>query len=543
MVVIHKQARHGGLALIGSIVACLAVTVAALAQPAPPEKQVVRFASVDPVTLDPAKATGVPEFTAIVNLFEGLTRLGPDDQPVPAAAESWTVSADGLTYTFTLREAKWSNGEPVTAQDFEYAWKRALAPKTACEYAFQLFYLKNAAAYNAGKLKDEAQVGVKALDDRQLRVELREPLPYFLSLVTFPTFMPVPSHLVKASKNDWTATPESLVSNGAFKLVQRDKSRLESVKNPLYWNAGSVRIERLVQVNTDSSGQEASLFDAGELDLLDNFPGEQYAKWAEDPGFKLEPYAGTYYFFLNCRRPQLKDKRVRQAILLGLDRERLISLVGEQQRPASALVPKGFSELSPGSDFRTTGGDYLTSGDRQTDLARARELLEAAGYPGGKGLKLELLYNTATSHTRIAESLRDSLKADLGIEVKLVGQDWRTYLQTRDRGKFDLARTGWIADYAHPLSFLETMTSASRNNVSGWANADFDVRIAAAKASQDPAVVFAALHEAEAILMEEAPLIPLYFYGNPNVYRPWVQGVVVSALGPIDFKSAWVEEH
>lgn len=517
-------------------------TGAALADPAPAAEQVLHYETVPPDTLDPAKATSMPEQELIVNLFEGLTRLGPGDKPVPGAAESWTISPDGLVYTFTLRESKWSNGDPVTAQDFEYAWKRVLDPKTHSEYVFQLYYLLNGVEYNNSEIFNDDEVGVKALDDRTLQVTLEEPAPYFLALTSFPTLMPVHRKTVETRPLTWFFQPETLISNGPFRLTKKTDAQLELSRNPLYWDAAHTVLERVEIALEEDESQAAPQFSDGKLDIL-SYPENDHKKWRSHPGYKSELTFGTYYLYVNCQKAPLTDKRVRQALFLGINREKIAAEIIPTASPAYAFVPGGTPDLAPDTNFRTAGGNFLTTGDRSQDLAKARDLLAEAGYPGGKGLAVELLYNENAYHERIAKAIQDSWQKELGIKVKLVAKPWREALARLDAGDYELGRSGWIADYAHPLSFLKILAGGGGNNSSGWQNQAYDGLLAKAKAAQDPAASLAAMHEAEAILMDEMPVIPIYFYIHPVVYQPWVKGVRCSAMGYFDFKSAWIEAH
>ncbi|HHW15513.1 MAG TPA: peptide ABC transporter substrate-binding protein [Firmicutes bacterium] len=537
------------LSLAVAMVMLLAlVALPAWAAPAPKDKQIARFNNgAEPETIDPAMSTGIPEANIEINVFEGLTRIGKGDVPVPGVAYKWEISKDGKVYTFHLRKSKWSNGDPVTAHDFVYAWTRALRPETASEYAYQLYYIKNAQAFNEGKIKDASQLGVKALDDFTLQVTLEAPTPYFLFLCGFPTLMPVHKKFVEADPKGWFTKPETYIGNGPFKMAKWEhNSKIELVKNPLYWDAKKVKLEKVVISLIDSLTTEEAMFETNQLDILDNIPLPSMDRWKKDPGFKMDPMIGTYYYIVNCEK--IKDKRVRQALFLGIDRETLVDKVRKNDGhiPAYAWAPPGFPDPTAkkkGDDFRKVGGDFITTGDFKKDVEKAKKLLAEAGYADGKGLSVEILFNTNELHKKIAEFVQQQWKTNLGIDAKLSNQEWKVYLDTRDTGNFQVARAGWIGDYVHPMTFMDMMVSGGGNNDSFWGNKKYDELIEKAKSSVDVKVGFQAMHEAEKILMDEMPIIPLTFYGNPNVYKPWIKGVNYSALGFVDFKNAWIEKH
>lgn len=525
------------------------LSVTALAAPAPKDQQVARYNdATEPETIDPATSTGIPEATIELNVFEGLTRIGAGDVPVPGVASKWEISPDGKVYTFHLRKSVWTNGDPVTARDFEYAWKRALAPETASEYAYQLYYIKNGEAYNGGKIKDASQLGIKVINDYTLEVTLEAPTPYFLFLAGFPTLMPVHKKFVEADPKAWFTKPETYVTNGPFKLAKWEhQSKIELVKNDKYWDAKKVKLEKIVFSLIPSNTTEESMFETGQLDILDNIPLPSMDRWKKDPGFKLDPMIGTYYYIVNCKK--IPDKRVRQALFLAIDRNTLVEKVrkNDGHQPAYGWSPPGFTEPDKKSDFRKVGGTFITTGDLKKDIEKAKKLLAEAGYPDGKGLPaIDILYNTSEAHKKIAEFVQQQWKTNLGIEAKLAQQEWQVYLDSRDTGNYTTARAGWIGDYVHPMTFMDMMVDPkgkNTNNDSFWANAKYDELIEKAKTTADQKAAFKAMHEAEAILMDELPLIPLTFYGNPNVYKPWIKGVEYSALGFVSFKNTWIEKH
>ncbi len=518
-----------------------------------PTEMVLRYnLGAEPETLDPAKATGVPEMTVMLHTFDGLTRLDTDGKPQPAVAESWDIQDNGKTYIFHLRkDVKWSDGKPVTAHDFEYAWKRALSPEIASEYAYQLYYIKNGEKYNTGEITDPNEVGVKALDDYTLKVELEQPAPYFLSLVAFPTLYPLPKHVLE-SHPDWPKgidkDPSLYVTNGPFVLAEwshHDKIVLK--KNPNYFDKDKVKLDKLVFYMVEDANTAVQMFENGEVDVIDTIPTAQIDQWKGKPEYRVDPILGTYYILVNVGSDKtmsgdknpLLDVRVRKAIAMAINRSVITDkiLKGGQQ-PAYAFVPPGIPDAKPGTDFRKVGGNFFTE-----DIQKAKQLLAEAGYPDGKGFpKLLYLYNTSEGHKKIAEAVQNMLKENLGIDMELQNQEWKVYLQSRNEGQFDLARAGWLGDYVDPMTFLDMFVSTSGNNDTGWSNPQYDELIEKAKYETDNAKRVEYMHQAEKILMEDMPIIPLYFYTQPRLVKTYVKNYAAISLGWIDFKEAYIQK-
>lgn len=495
----------------------------------------------EPETLDLAKATGKPEATIQMALYEGLTRLDANSQPVPGMAEKWDISEDGLTYTFYLRDAKWSNGDPVTAYDFEYAWLRLLDPATAAEYCYQLFYVKNGEAFNAGEVTAD-QVGIKALDEKTFQVVLESPTPYFLSLTAFPNLFPVHKATVEADPENWAGKVETLICNGPFMPVNWEHhQKFEMVKNPNYWAADDVKIDRLIFTMVESETTELAMFEADQIDIAENPPIEEVARLLQEGKAQIFPDLSVYYYMFNVEKKPFDDPRVRKAFAMAIDRQALIDNVTQaNQKPAYAFVPYGLPDAKPGDDFREVGGDYF-----KEDLEEAKRLLAEAGYPDGKGMpEIKILYNTNEAHQKIAEAIMEMWKKNLGVEnISLTNQEWGVYLNSRKTGDYQVARAGWAADYPDAMTFLDMWTTGNGNNQTNWGNPQYDALIKEAKMNADPEARIKAMHDAEAILMEEMPVMPIYFYTNVNMYKPWVKGVIVPMVGGYqEFRWAYVEK-
>ncbi len=497
-----------------ALVAGLAV-VLWTAAPGGAQEQVFRISNmVEPESLDPAVVTGVPEHRILSNLFEGLTTTDPRDlAPRPGMAASWTVSKDGLTYTFKLRDATWTDGRPVTSQDFVFAWQRVLNPKTGAKYAQQLFHLKNGEAYNRAHLTDFGQVGVRALDSKTLQVTLTSPTAYFLDLASFYTLYPVPRWAVEAHGKDWVK-PGRIVSNGPFRLASWVPEReLVLEKNPRYWDAGSVKLQKAIFLPTDDVNTAYKQFLAGESDWIPTVPPSQIEAARRKPEYYAAPYLGTYYLRFNVTKPPASDVRVRKALSLAVDRESLTRFVTKAgEVPHSGFVPAGLRgyENPRGLGF---------------DPTSARTLLAEAGFPGGKGFPTtELLYNTGDLHRVITQAVQQMWKEQLGIQVDLVNVEWKVYLARQSALDYQISRAGWIGDYIDPSTFLEMWKSGGGNNQTGWSSRRFDDLMDEAARLVDAKGRMRAMEAAEAILLDEAPVLPLFTYVNKGMLSPKVKG-------------------
>ncbi len=493
----------------------------------------------EPKTLDPQMSNGIPEAIIEMSIFEGLTRLDKDNQAKPGVAETWDVNADKTVYTFHLRDAKFSNGDAIKAEDFKKAWLKALDPNNAAEYAYQLFYIKNGEEYNAGKAKAE-DVGIKVIDDKTLEVTLASATPYFLELTAFPTYYPNDSAIVAANPKEWNLKPETLIGNGPYKMKEwKHNDSITMVKNDNYWDAQNVKLSELTFNLVEDPKSALTAFEAGQLDGTDNIPVQDIERLRTAGTLKFTPYIGTYYYRFNVTRKPFTDVKVREALAMAIDRQTLVDKVLKAgQVPAFGFVPNGINDAQPGSDFRKDGGDFF-----KEDLAKAKQLLSEAGYPDGKGFpEVSILFNTSTNHQAIAEAIQDMWTKNLGIKVKLTSQEWAVYQRSEQDLQYDVARAGWIGDYLDPMTFMDMFVTNGGNNQTGWSNAQYDKDIQTAKASSDPQVRMDAMHDAEKVLMSEMPIMPIYYYTNPYVSKPYIKNIIRSPLGFIDFKYATVEK-
>ncbi len=496
----------------------------------------------EPQGLDPHVVQGIPEHRLTSTLFEGLADLDPKTlEPIPAVAQSWTISDDKKLYTFRLREnALWTNGDPVTAQDFLYSWQRILTPSLGSDYAYMLHCIKNAKAYSEKKITDFAQVGVRALDAHTLQVELENPTPYFLSMQQHFTFYPVHKATVERfgrmdERNTKWTRPGNLVGNGAFVLKRWIPNNvIEVVKNERYWNAANVRLKRILFYPIDNALTEERSFRTGLLDATENLPITKVPVYRiEHPDvLRTDPYFGNYFYRINVTRPPFTDVRVRRAFALALDRESLTkNVMTGGQRPAGTLtIPDTAGYTGP------PGITY--------DPEQARKLLAEAGYPGGRGMPpVELLFNTSENHKMIAETIQQMWKKDLGVEITLANQDWKVYLASQRNLDYGIARGSWIGDYLDPNSFLECFTSNGGNNNTGWTNPEYDNLLADAARTPDPNRRFDIMRRAEAILLDDAPIIPIYYYTRVFLRSTAVKNWHANLLGYISFKTLSIEEE
>ncbi|CDM69274.1 oligopeptide ABC transporter, periplasmic oligopeptide-binding protein [Clostridium bornimense] len=499
----------------------------------------------DSKTLDPALNTAVDGGIVIVNAFEGLCRTDEKDKAIEGGAKSWTISDDGLTYTFNLREdAKWSNGDAVTAHDYEYAWKRVLNPETGAEYAYQMYYIEGAEAYNTGEGSVDA-VGVKAIDDYTLEVKLHSPTSYFLELTAFPCYFPVNKKVVEAD-SEWATKVDTYVSNGPFKMSEWNmKDSLVFVKNDNYYNKEEVKLDKLVmKMVLDETSAYAS-FQSGDFDMIESVPSSQIEAGLADGTFVKYPNLGTYFLVVNVNgdnasddvKKVLSDSKVRKALNLAIDRESIVKNITKGgQIPAHSYVPEGIPS-NDGEDFASK--EYFNPSG---DVKEAQALLAEAGYENGQGFPtITLLYNQEGDHGSVMQAIADMWKKNLGINVSLSQQEWKVFQTTRTQKKYQIARHGWSGDYVDPMTFLEMWTSSSALNDAGFSNAEYDELISEAISEMDATKREELLHKAEDILMDEMPAIPLYYYTKVKGIKPYVKDVQVSQLGFVYFDKAYID--
>ena len=494
----------------------------------------------DPKTLDPGLNGASDGGDIANNTHEGLVREQAG-KVIPGMAESWTTSADGKTITFKIRkDAKWSDGSALTAHDFVYSWKRAIDPATASEYSWIWEYTNVVGAQEAAEGNASVDdVGIRAVDDYTFEVKLKNPTDYFVSLMSFYHFMPVKQSSVEAGADGaWAKDPELAVSNGPFHLTSYtigDGLTLE--KNPYYWAADDVKIDVINVKFIDDQSTAYTAYKAGEFDFLNAVPPAEVPRLvAENPEYYIFPLLGTYYYNFNMNLEIWQDVRVRKAMNLAIDREKITEALANGNVPAAGFVPPGFVD-NEGRDFFETAGTYGISID-DSSVDEAKALMAEAGYPDGAGFpKFTLLYNTSEGHKKVAEMVQEMWKTNLGIECTLENQEWAVFQDTRSAGDFEIARGGWITDFLDPMGLLAIFVTGNAYNDPKFSNADYDALMAKANATVGQEH-YDALYAAQTILMTELPIIPVYHYTDSYLSSPQVKNWTRSQLGALDFSKA-----
>ena len=493
----------------------------------------------EPQELDPQLISAYTDQNIAGALFEGLCAIDErTSQPVPAAAEKWETSTDGLTYTFHLRRsAKWSNGDPLTAQDFVASWRRALAPAVAAENAYLLYPLKNAAALNSGQLTDLTALGAEALDEHTLRLTIERPTPYLPALMAQPVWFPVNPRVlakfgdVNQRQPAWTR-PENLVGNGPFSLAEwTPNARLVVAKNPAYWDAVSVRLERIIFFPTESPEVEERNFRAGQVHITYSLPTSKLETYrtTNATALRLDPFLQAIFLRFNTTRPPFADARVRRALSLAIDREAIAaSVLRGAQNPARSFTPPDCA-------------GYTARATVPTDFESARRLLAEAGFPEGRGLpSLDLQVRNDEYQPRLAEVLQAQWKKELGVNLTITPLEQKTWVQNQQTLNYTLSGAGWIGDFVDPVTFLDLFVSGGGNNWTGWASPAYDALIQQAARTADPIARLDYFQHAEALLLEQAPVAPVYFGVRAYLIHPAVRGWESSLLGLHQYKKVYL---
>ncbi|WP_433750264.1 peptide ABC transporter substrate-binding protein [Falsibacillus pallidus] len=488
----------------------------------------------EPTSFDPPIGFDSVSWSALNNLMEGLTRLGKSNDPEPATAEKWDVSEDGKTYTFHIRkDAKWSNGDDVTAGDFVFAWKRLLDPNTGSPASFLGYFIEGGEAYNNGEGSADA-VGVKAVDDKTFEVKLTSPQAYFLNVIANPAFFPIDEKVAKDNPK-WFAEADSFVGNGPFKLTKWDHdSRIVMEKNDKYWDADTVKLDKVDWAMIDDTNTEYQMFKTGKLDTSD-VPADLSEQLFKDGSVKVEDQAGLYFYRFNVNMEPFNNEKVRKAFAMAIDQKKIVDYVTKnQEKPAYGFVSYGFNDAN-GKDFRETNGDLV-----KTDVDKAKELLAEGMKEEGwdKLPEVTLTYSTSDSHKKIAEALQGMLKENLGVDIKLQNVEYSVFAADQKALKYQFSRSSFLADYGDPVNFLESFVTDSSMNRTGWSNSEFDSLIKAAKSEKDENKRFEDLYQAEKVLFEGMPIVPLYFYNQVYLQNDKVSGIVRHPVGYIELKWA-----
>ncbi|PAV31465.1 ABC transporter substrate-binding protein [Virgibacillus profundi] len=494
----------------------------------------------EPPSLHPGLATDTTSGAVLDQVFEGLMRINQEGEVEEAMAESYEMSEDQTTYTFKIREdATWSNGDPVTAQDFEYAWEWVLDPDNAdTDYAYQLYVIKGAqAAKEEGGSIDD--VGITAEDDQTLVVELAQPTPYFLDLTAFYTYYPV-NHNVVDGNDEWAQdVTENYVTNGPFTLESWEhKNQIVLKKNPDYWDAETVKLETVNMYMVDDENTALEMYNSGELDWAgdptDSLPLAAIPSLTEDGSLNLSSLAGVYYYSFNTEESPFDNVNIRKAFASAINREGIVqSITQREEQPAMALVPP--------SIWEENNEGYFADNDPEAAKEYLETGLEELGLDELPAVKLS--YNTSEAHAAIAQAVQAMWKENLGVEVELNNEEWNVYLDSMGAGNYQIGRMGWLADFNDAINFLEIFQSVGGNNYTNWESEEYSDLIEQSRTETDDAARKDILRQAEQIFMDDMPIAPVYFYTNAWLSQDYVHGIEVSPLGGVQFKWGYLTEQ
>ena len=511
----------------------------------------------EPQTIDPALNSAVDGAIMTQHMFEGLMKWSDSGNPVnekgnmnyaalaAGQAESYekTDNGDGtVTYTFKIRsDAKWSDGQPVTANDFVYSWQRLANPLTAADYCYMIDMVQGYAAVNAGEA-DPTTLGVSAPDESTFVVNLTYDCPYFLEICAFPAAFPVRQDIIEAYGDTWTTDDNSshYISNGPWKLAEWvHDSYIKMVPNEYHYDAANLGPNSLTFQLMEDQNSMLAAYRSGDLQFIEDMPVDEIAGLLASGELNIVDYIGTYYVCYQTQAAPFDNALVRQAFTLAIDSKYIVEQVTQTgQVPATGFVPAGIYDADPnGDDFRTVGGDYwdapVDDATYQANCEKARQLLAEAGYPNGEGFPtVTYLYNTSDAHKAVGEALQQMWQEELGVTVQLQNQEWNAFLETRKKGEYQIARNGWIADYNDPCSFLDMWYTGGGNNDAQYSNPEYDAMIDAAKATSDPAERMSYFHKAEDIIIgQDWALGPIYFYTQKYMLNSDINGMYYTPLG------------
>jgi oligopeptide transport system substrate-binding protein len=529
------------IALVLAILILVPMLFGGFTQPTSAKASISVVVGSEPATIDPNLSETVDGGIYILHAFEGLTRVSMDKKTIPGVAYKWEVSKDLLTYTFHLRSSKWSDGKAVKASDFVYSWKRALDPKTASTYAFQLYYIKGAEAYNTGK-GAEKDVAIVAVDDKTLKVTLKSPCSYFLDLVRTPTFMPLRKDIIAKYGATWTQNPKTYIGNGTYVMSKwTHNSELVYTKSNTYWDKGTVLLKELRFKLTDDDTACLNAFETGALDLVDGLiPQAEIGNLLAKKIAKTYTQVGTYYLYINNAVKPFNDVRVRKALSLAIDRNYIVKKVTKAgEKPAVGIVPYDVPGLK--KTFREEAPVYIKP---TAQIKEAQKLLADAGFPGGKGFPedVEIFYNTQSGHKAIMEAVMEQWKQNLGITIKSPNMEWKVLTERVNSKDYTLTRMGWIGDYNDPMTFVDMFTTGNGQNKINFSNAQYDKLVRTAQNSGDQKVRMDAMRKAEGIFLNDAAVIPLYYYVFKFLESPKLKGHIVDPLGFVYFMHAYTKK-
>ncbi|MED1285263.1 peptide ABC transporter substrate-binding protein [Bacillus mycoides] len=506
------------------------------------KKQVLNVTVSEEIpSLDTTKTMDGTSAHVMQNIFEGLYVLDDQDQPIPAVAKSFKRSEDGKKYTFDLRkDAKWSNGDSVTANDFMFAWRKAVSAETASQYAYMLFYIKNAKEINKGTIPLN-ELGVKVIDDYKLEVELEQPIPYFLQLLALPIYLPQHESFLKEQGENYGLEPNNLIYNGPFVLeTWKHEQGFQLKKNATYWDQKKVKLDEINFQIVKDTMTVVNLFEAGDLDrvpinsqFVDKYKGSKELHMSSDPGIAMLRF--------NEKNKALANKKVRQSISLALNKDDFVAhFINNGAKPASGLVPAGHINEETGKDFRKENGDLSPY-----DLQNAKKIWEEAKKElGVEQIKLEFLTFEQDNAKRMAEYIKGDLEKNLqGLTIQIKQQPFKQKLQLEQTGDYEISMSNWGPDYKDPISYLELFTTGNPNNKMSYSNSRYDELIKKAKNDfvLDPEKRWEALVEAEQVLLEDAAVAPLYHIGSAYVQKDYVKGIEKHQFGGVyTYKNAYI---
>ncbi|WP_010290304.1 peptide ABC transporter substrate-binding protein [Kurthia massiliensis] len=505
------------------------------------EKSLNLAIASEPPSLNPQLATDSQSGSILNAVFEGLTRVDEKGNVENAMAEDVKVSDDKLTYTFTLRDAKWSNGDQVVAGDFEYAWKWALNPKNASQYAYIFYAIEGAEAYNLGKGSAD-KVGVKALDDKTLEVKLNNPTPYFLELTAFYSYMPVNQKVAEQNDKWFAEAGDNYVTNGPFTLKDwKHNASVTLAKSDNYWDKGNVDLDTINIQMVESAATADRLFQSGDLDFLgapfQSVSLDKIDTYKADKSLNITDIASVYLYKFNTKDDVMKNVNIRKALTLAIDRQGLIDNVTKgEQKPANGIVPKSIN-----------GWDTQQTFFKDNDIAGAKKALaqgmKELGIKNASDIKINLSINTDEGHAAIAQFVQEGWKKNLGIDTTIDNSEWQVYLDKVDSGDFQVARMGWTADYNDATSFLDLYTTADNgNNQTGWESKKYQDLMAKAQKETDDDKRLGYLQQAEALFMADYPAAPIYDYTTLSVVKDGVSGMDPDVLGNINLKDVTISK-
>jgi oligopeptide transport system substrate-binding protein len=516
--------RLGALPALGAALMLAVTSVTAFGVSGASAQSVLRVAnSGEPDSLDPHQVSGNWEDRIVGDMFMGLTTEAANGTVVPGAAESWTISDDGLTYTFTLRDHTWSDGTPVTADDFVFGFRRILDPATAAEYAYLLYPIKNAEAVNSGNLTDPAALGARAVDPKTLEVTLEQPTSYFIELLTHYTSFPIPKHKVEELGDAWVK-PGNIVGNGAYTVVEWVPNTLVRMeKSDTFWDAENVAIDEVIYYPTEERNTGTKQFRAGEVDIQYDFASEQidFLKENLPEATHISPGLASYYYVFNTKEPPFDDVRVREALAMAVERDAITDkILRTGEIPAYNLVPPDTGAYGEPPQVEWADMPY------EERVEQAKALLAEAGFGPDNPLKFTLRYNTSENHKKIAIAIAAMWK-QLGVQAELFNTEVKVHYNDLQSHDFQVARAGWVADYNDPENFLTLLrTSTGPMNYGQYSNEEYDRLMAESDGTTDEKARNELMRQAEALMLTELPLIPIYHYVDKNLVSPRVQGWV-----------------